>query len=152
MTKQFTIYPAIIAFILLIIAPNDFPYGYYEFLRLMVTIISGYYAYWVFKRSVEKTFWFWGLLTIAILFNPIFPIHLGDKDIWANLDVISALFFLCLITKYIKDNTKLLIGFAIFISSMLISGASGLSLSTALIISLPLSFLIPSMICLENWR
>ncbi|MCK5413475.1 MAG: hypothetical protein KAI57_03825 [Candidatus Pacebacteria bacterium] len=37
-------------------------------------------------------FWFWGLIAIAILFNPLFPIYL-DKATWGIFDVLTVVFF-----------------------------------------------------------
>jgi len=70
--------------------PKFFPYGYYTLLRLIVCGTSGYIAYFAFEE--EKRFI--GVLSIlvAILFNPIIPIHLA-KDAWIIIDFITAIFF-----------------------------------------------------------
>ena len=99
---KFTIVPAIMASVMLFLAILAFPYGYYTLLRIAITIVSIYYAYWIYETIKEQKFWFWGLVITTILFNPIFPIHLGDKSIWAVIDVIAGLFFISLIIKYKK--------------------------------------------------
>jgi len=94
--------PAIVAIILLLLTFLDWPYGYYTFLRIIVTGIAIYYAYYLYAVANQLNFWFWGLIAIAILFNPIFPIYLRDKTIWGIIDVIAAIFFISLIIKFKK--------------------------------------------------
>ena len=99
---KFTIIPAIIASVLLLLSFFDWPYGYYTFLRVVVTIVAIYYIYWLYSLAKLQNIWFWGLIVIGILFNPIIPIHLGDKTIWGIIDVIVAVFFISLIIKFRK--------------------------------------------------
>lgn len=62
------------------------PYGFYILLRL---IISGVCVYSVVKFKLEWTKWIFGGL--AVLYNPILPVHLGDKEAWifVNLATIA---------------------------------------------------------------
>ena len=78
---KFVKLPAIIASVLLLLTFFDWPYGYYNFLRIAVTIVAVYYAYYLYKTIEKLNFWFWGLVVISILFNPIFPIYLGSKSV-----------------------------------------------------------------------
>jgi hypothetical protein len=75
-----------IAFLLGSFIPN-LPYGYFEFLRWVVTLTAIFYIFQAYKLS--KT----GIVTagilLAILFNPIASIHL-DRSLWLILDLISA--------------------------------------------------------------
>ncbi|MBU2545372.1 hypothetical protein KKC65_02895, partial [Patescibacteria group bacterium] len=100
---KFIMIPAIIASAILFLALLEFPYGYYTLLRIVVTIISIYYAYWIYETIKEQKFWFWGLVVITILFNPIFPIHL-TKSIWSVMDIVAGLFFISLIIRYRKHR------------------------------------------------
>ena len=99
---KFTIIPAIIASAMLFLALLEWPYGYYTLLRIVVAIISIYYAYWMYEVVKQQGFWFWGLIVTIILFNPIIPIQLGDKSIWVVIDIIVGIFFVSLIIKYKK--------------------------------------------------
>ena len=86
--------PAIIASILLLLTFFSWPYGYYTFLRIVVTGVAIYYGYYIYQQNLAEkmSIWFWGLITITILFNPIFPIYL-NKATWGILDVLTAVFF-----------------------------------------------------------
>lgn len=99
---KFTIIPAIIASAMLFLAILSLPYSYYTFLRIAVTIISVYYIYWIYTVIKKQDLWFWGLITTTILFNPIIPIYLGNKSIWAIIDIIAGIFFISLIIRYKK--------------------------------------------------
>jgi hypothetical protein len=98
----FNIYPGIIAAILLLLSFFDWPYGYYTLLRWVVAGVSIYYAYLLYTTHKDKIAWFWGLVIIAILFNPIVPIYLYDKMFWSIIDVVVAVFFIVLIFKLKK--------------------------------------------------
>jgi hypothetical protein len=100
--RKFIMIPAIIASILLLLSFFDWPYGYYTFLRVAVTVVAVYYIYYLYATTKWQNFWFWALVIIAILFNPIVPIYLGDKTIWGIIDVIVAVFFASLIVKFRK--------------------------------------------------
>jgi len=118
MTKEkvikFYIFPAIIAIIFLLLTFFDWPYSFYSILRIVVTIVAVYYAYYLYEVLKRTDFWFWALVGIAILFNPIFPIYLSilfnpifpiylyDKTAWGIIDIIVAIFFVILIVKFKK--------------------------------------------------
>ncbi|MGB2762113.1 MAG: DUF6804 family protein [Minisyncoccales bacterium] len=99
---KFSIIPGIIASTLLLLTFLDWPYGYYNFLRIIVAGAAIYYAYYLYQKLKELDLWFWGLIAIAIIFNPIVPIYLGDKTIWIIIDVIAAIFFISFIIKFKK--------------------------------------------------
>lgn len=83
--------PALIAVVLLVIAlANGLPYGYYTFLRWVVTAAAGYVAWVAHER--EDLPWMWAFGAIALLFNPIAPVYL-DKEIWTILDIVVAVLF-----------------------------------------------------------
>ncbi|MFH1182739.1 MAG: DUF6804 family protein [Candidatus Moraniibacteriota bacterium] len=103
--------PAIIASIMLLLTFLDWPSGYYTLLRIAVTGISVYYAFYTYSVQKKLDVWFWILVAIAVLFNPIFPIYLYDKSIWWIIDIATAVllismayFFNNLDKKKIEEN------------------------------------------------
>lgn|SRR5690625_1743905 len=76
------------AIVLLIVGVLPMPYGYYTFLRIIITIIFIWSSVVAFDRDLATSKWIY--VGIAILFNPIIPIHL-TKDIWIVIDIITAL-------------------------------------------------------------
>lgn len=68
----------------------DWPYGYYQILRLAVTIYGSWMAMEMWMQ--ERVSWAWAFGSIAILYNPIFKISL-DRDTWVIANLVAAVFF-----------------------------------------------------------
>ena len=81
----------IIAAGLLFWALGGHPYGYYTLLRFIVCGVTAYGAW--FAYQLDKKGWVWCLGIIAILFNPIFPVHM-DRGTWAIVDIGVAIILL----------------------------------------------------------
>jgi len=95
--------PVVISIIMLLLAlPSGWPYGYYQILRFVVCGTSAYMAYQCYTDKNQK--WTWLLGVIAVLFNPILPIHM-DKESWAVIDVIVAAIFTIFLIKFKKKRT-----------------------------------------------
>jgi len=56
-------------------------------LRWVICGVTGYSAYLAYENS--RNAWTWILGIIAVLFNPIAPIHL-DREAWLVIDLIVA--------------------------------------------------------------
>ena len=83
--------PAIAASALLLGALARWPYGYYVFLRwitCLAAVVVAFVAY-----SVRHIWAVWLFVLVALLFNPLVPVHL-TRSIWRPIDVIAALLFL----------------------------------------------------------
>lgn len=66
---------------------GDMPYGFYILLRLFT---SGVCLYSAVKFKTEWAKWIFGGL--AVLYNPVLPIHLGDKDAWTVINLITIIY------------------------------------------------------------
>ena len=65
------------------------PYGYYALSRLIFATILTITAYHLFKRQASR----WVVAAaLAVLYNPIIPIHLGSKELWALVNLVTILF------------------------------------------------------------
>jgi len=82
--------PALVAALMLLGAMAPLPYGYYQFLRWVVCGIGIYIA--VIAYSWGKTWVTWIFGAIAVLFNPIIPIHFS-REIWLPIDIVGSLLF-----------------------------------------------------------
>lgn len=85
--------------LLLLLAILNLPYGYYTFLRIIVTLSS------IYLLVIRKTELIIVGILIAIIFNPILPIHL-TKEIWVLIDTIFGIFFLIFWWKNLKSQEK----------------------------------------------
>ncbi len=90
----------IISAILLFWALDKHPYGYYNILRIMVCGTSAFCAYLFSEIENKAMVWIAGI--IAILFNPIIPVHLS-KEIWGPIDVIAGVILLVGMVFIIRD-------------------------------------------------
>ena len=76
--------------VLLLIGVGRHPYGFYRFVHL-VTFISGGYMAWLMFCSTRH-FLAVAFGTIAVLFNPLFPIHF-IRGTWEKIDLACAAVF-----------------------------------------------------------
>jgi hypothetical protein len=95
--RNIIIIAKLIIIALIIIGFYRQPIGYYTFLRFAVMIVSIVNAYNSYKNKNEIWAWIFG--TIAVLFNPIVPIHF-DRNIWAVIDIITILILLASLISY----------------------------------------------------
>lgn len=80
----------------------DNPYGYYQILRWLICGLTGYSAY--SANDHGKNAWTWIFGIIAVLFNPIAPIHLS-RELWMVIDIIvAAIIFTSLFILKYRNN------------------------------------------------
>mgnify|MGYP001072638627 CR=1 FL=1 len=79
--------PSLIAAIMLLAALGKWPYGYFILLRWVVTASAVFVAIVALNTKQYWGIWLFGLL--AILFNPIAPVHL-NRTTWQPIDVVTA--------------------------------------------------------------
>lgn len=76
----------IIGIVLLCISFFDVGYFFYQLLRWYICLLGLYIVFWYYEKK-DKILWVWIFGLIAVIFNPIAPIHF-KHDIWVILDVI----------------------------------------------------------------
>lgn len=69
---------------------DGLPYGYFQFLRIVVSIAGAIFAVKVYEKH-EFFSWIFGVL--VILFNPIAPITF-PRETWKIIDVVAGIIFL----------------------------------------------------------
>jgi hypothetical protein len=95
--------PCIIAAIMLFLALAPWPYGYYQLLRFVVCGISVYAAFLAYNWHKIWATWLFGF--IAVLFNPLIPIHLS-LEVWQPIDVICAVLLIFGVVVLKKPSEK----------------------------------------------
>jgi hypothetical protein len=70
---------------------EDWPYGFFTLLRLVVFGTTAYLSWLAYK--IEKEVWIWIFGFIALIFNPLIPLHLG-RDVWMVVDLLVAVFLI----------------------------------------------------------
>ena len=68
-----------------VLALAPMPWGYYALLRIMLCLTAcvGFAA----ARKAEETTWMWVYGVIAVVYNPLLPVALGSKPLWAALNL-----------------------------------------------------------------
>ncbi|UHS56026.1 DUF6804 family protein [Agrobacterium vaccinii] len=79
----------VIPAIALVIAVLPLPYGYYTLLRLVITAFAAFFAYVEYDKQKTLSGWAIGFIAVALLFNPLIPVHLSRSS-WFFLDLIAA--------------------------------------------------------------
>lgn len=77
----------------LILALFPMPYGFYTLMRFVVCGAAVVLAYQEYQRVQVLSGWIAAFSFIALLFNPLAPVHLS-RAIWSPIDVAVAIFFL----------------------------------------------------------
>ena len=68
------------------------PIGFYTLLRMIVTLTAVLLLVNYYKNNkIEWTITF-GI--IALIFNPLIPIYLGDKSVWMPIDLLAGILFI----------------------------------------------------------
>ena len=77
---------------MLVAALLPWPYGYYNLLRFCVCGVAAFLAYqqWTHDNAASK--WVVVLVGIALLYNPLVPVHL-TREIWTVLNIGTAIAF-----------------------------------------------------------
>ena len=76
-----------IALVLAALAP--LPYGYYVFLRIVLCGACALLAFSDYRRKQSNNLWLVGLLLLAVIYNPLIPVHL-EREVWAPINVATA--------------------------------------------------------------
>lgn len=90
--------------ILLLVALAPMPYGYFQIVRLISTVVFGMMAYGYYKVKKETMAYVCG--GVALLFQPFYKIVLG-RVVWNVIDVVVAIGLIILFLaeqKHLKKN------------------------------------------------
>lgn len=94
--------PLLAAIALVLAVPEGIlPYAYYQLLRWGITAAAIYMGYKAFE--MERIGWAWTMGIVAVVFNPIFPIHLA-KETWMVIDLVVATIFATSAFRLNKTN------------------------------------------------
>ena len=88
-------------YIVMAIGVLPMPYGYYNILRCVVFGCAIFFAISLYNSN-EIVYFFFFCLT-SLLYNPIIPVHLYDKNLWFIVNACTALLFILNRKKIITD-------------------------------------------------
>ena len=90
--RRTAIIPAVLAAIVLLAGLALLETDGYLVIRFAVSILALIVA--VFAWQARQWWWLAGLVPIAVLWNPVIPIDLGDASLWSALQYVAVIVFL----------------------------------------------------------
>jgi hypothetical protein len=81
-----------VAIVLLVVATERMPYGYYTFTRIVVCGLAAYFSYVGWDGGSVSRVWSTIFSLVAVLFNPIVPIYLTHGT-WYVINISIAFLF-----------------------------------------------------------
>lgn len=100
--RTMSIFFKIVLALLSFVAVADLQYSYYQFLRVAVFLCGCSFAYKAYSHKQEVNYWVILYSLTAILFNPLFPVHMA-KDSWMVFNIATGLFYLASISEKAKE-------------------------------------------------
>lgn len=79
---------AVSATLLLVAAFFGGAAAYYQVLRIVVFMTCAFAAYLLRGRMMSG--WFWGMLFLAVLYNPFHPFHFAER-VWTILHTVAGI-------------------------------------------------------------
>ncbi|OHX65109.1 DUF6804 family protein [Flammeovirga pacifica] len=79
--------------IALFVAMAPMPSGYYTLVRILISISAIVCLLEEYGKTSSLNLKAVFFLVVLIFFNPIFPIYLHDRGIWAPIDIIGGIVF-----------------------------------------------------------
>jgi hypothetical protein len=68
----------------------DWPYGYYQLLRIVVCGSAAFTAFMAHENG--KAWAMWLFVGVTVLFNPVVPIHF-NRQAWSVIDLLTVIAF-----------------------------------------------------------
>jgi hypothetical protein len=86
-------WPAQLAMGLLILLILPLPYSFYMLVKIPIFVAAVYYCIKLYQKDKKQFNDFWYMLIIAIIFNPLLPIHLFYRLLWMVVDIVAVVYF-----------------------------------------------------------
>ncbi len=78
--------PILLSVVFVMIGFFPMPYGFYMIIRITLCGACGYAAYLLYEK--DHNGWLF-LALLAVLYNPVIPVHLHEKYIWTVVNLIT---------------------------------------------------------------
>ena len=104
--RRTALIPALLAAVALVAGVALIDGDAFTIIRFIASIFALIVA--VFAWQAKQWWWLIGLVPIAVLWNPVFPIDLGLPDLWLALQYVAALVFIAagILIKAPDDDGK----------------------------------------------
>lgn len=103
--RRTALVPSILATIALLAGVALITTDGFTVIRYVVSIFALIIA--VFAWQARQWWWIIGLAAIAVLWNPVVPIDIGNADVWLGLQYVAALIFIATgVLVKVRDDDK----------------------------------------------
>lgn len=75
----------VVSSIAVLVGLADMPYGYYGLLRIVLSLTGAVGLVEARRRGLETYMWVFGV--VAVVYNPVVPLKLGDKSLWGVVNI-----------------------------------------------------------------
>lgn len=89
--KYMLVVHALPAMMLFVAATDDVPHGFFSLTR--VVVCAGACMSFAASNQKNKNIFSFLFVIIAILFNPLFPVHLENRNMWIIMDFLAGCIF-----------------------------------------------------------
>lgn len=105
-SRRTALVPAILAAIALLVGVAIIGSGGFLIVRYAVSILALIVC--VFAWQARQWWWLVGFVPIAVLWNPVFPIDLGQPDLWLGLQYAAVFVFLAagIVIKAVEPDDR----------------------------------------------
>ena len=80
------------------------PYGYYTLLRIVVFVAVLRELWLTYRAKRYASPLSWVFVGLTILYNPIFPVHLRDKEIWTMINIATWVVLAWAVIQLVKKS------------------------------------------------
>ena len=103
--RRTALIPALLAVVALLVGVAIIDTDTFTVIRYIVSIFALIVSW--FAWQARQWWWLIGLVPIAVLWNPVFPIDLGLPDLWLGLQYVAAGIFLAVgILVRVQDEAR----------------------------------------------
>jgi len=78
------------------------PYGYYRLLRVVCCAVFAYLCFSAVRLKLQG--WAWVLGIMALIYNPLFPLHL-TRTIWSVVNLVTVLIAIASV-RFLRESDE----------------------------------------------
>lgn len=82
-----------------------FPYAYFILLRLFFFGCLLFLGFAVYEKAQKFTPPLFVIGGLALLYNPLFPVHLGSKAVWLGVNFVTIAFMFWVAANHISEES-----------------------------------------------
>jgi low temperature requirement protein LtrA len=90
-SQEIPVAAALAVTLMMVVGLGDMSYGYYTLLRLVTCGVAVFLAFGAGLAPGHQLRWV--LMGVAVVYNPVLPVHLGEKELWSVVNAVTVILF-----------------------------------------------------------